>query len=694
MSKRLKRVRITPKTRYQRPVITDVLPFEVPPSFSNGGFFYFLSKFNVRVTRRGEENWLSWDASGSIADPALSVIFNFDKHPARVDSEVRDGVSIAVRSRKLKSAKTMPFNFKISHKDTEFRRLSIPHPQNQVLVAGFYDRYGAMIIYGCERSSFSIRKPSNVAKTARFRDRLFKERSGGRSEGVELQGKEYEAIGSYFAYREYSNIFKFYENYSYLNAEKKYSRLLKLDISGCFDSIYTHSIAWAVIGHEATKENLDAIKKTFPEAFDSLMQQMNRGETNGILIGPEFSRIFAEIILQDVDSKLEAALFREHDLRNKVDYQIFRYVDDYFVFSNDPAVELLIKGHLATFLRDVKLRLSAEKSEVIERPIITPLTIAKNRISEIFSNRISVEELEKVDPDNSAATVKHFRLSVKSKPLIVDFKAAIRETGVRYKDVLNYALASIERRVGKFFLCHARNHFQYRNDRELMRAILELLEFSFFIYAAEPRVNFSVRLSRIISTVVDKLHELGFDRDAKDHIFKYIFDNLFQHIKHTPHDRFHEVETLYLLLAINKLGRAYTLPEEVLARFLGIDVGPDGSFKRSRRMSYFSISVCLLYIRNRRRFSGLKRFIECEILQKFRERTAYLKVDTELVVAFLDLQRCPYVSVPVKNKLAAMYGLSVHDIPFLSKVTPHWFTNWLNFDLSIELDKKRAREVY
>lgn len=699
MNKKNRTVRISPRTRYQRPIITDVLPFEVPPSFSNGGLFFFLTKYDVRIIRKGKggEPWLQWEANGSEADTALSVLFNVSSKGASdfiVGIDIKDGKRVHVRSWKLKSSRTIPFHFRISHKESEFRQLSIPHPQNQLLVADFYNRFGSAIIYQCTKSNFSIRHPASIAKTARFKDRLFNERNVGSVEGIEQQNQEYENIGSYFTYRSYSNIFKFYDNNSYLNAEKKFGRLLKLDISGCFDSIYTHSIVWSVIGNEATKESLSLTTNTFGAHFDSLMQQMNRGETNGIIIGPEFSRVFAEIILQETDRKLENSLLREHHLRNKVDYEIFRYVDDYFVFTNDINIENLIKGHLGTFLKEVKLNLSSEKSHLLERPIITPLTMAKNKISSIFSQRILINESEKDDPDASGQKVKQYSFSVQAKPLITDFKSALQETGVKYKDVLNYTLASMERRVGNFFSHYEKNHINYRNQADLTNSLVGILEFSFFVYSASPRVNFSVRLTRIVANTVDSLHRLNLNSDTKDHIIKYIFDNIFRHVKVTPHDRFHEVETLYLLLAINKLGRSYSIPEDVLANFLGIRINEDGSYSRDRRMSYFAISVCLLVIRNRRRYIKLKVFIEKEIEKKFIERPAYIRTDAELIIAFLDLQSCPFVSTNTKNKLSNLYGFNSFETPFLTSVTPHWFTNWGNFDLSRELDKKRSREVY
>ncbi|MFN8135210.1 MAG: hypothetical protein U0Z17_08290 [Bacteroidales bacterium] len=55
---------------------------------------------------------------------------------------------------------------------------------------------------------------------------------------------------------------------------------------------------------------------------------------NGIVVGPEISRIFAEIILQNVDINVLNILEKE-GRKYEVDYEARRYVDDYFIFSND-----------------------------------------------------------------------------------------------------------------------------------------------------------------------------------------------------------------------------------------------------------------------------------------------------------------------------------------------------------------------
>src|SRR3546814_5059604 len=66
------------------------------------------------------------------------------------------------------------------------------------------------------------------------------------------------------------------------------------------------TITWAVKDKLLAKEFKSAY--SFEAQFDKLMQRANYNETKGIVVGPEFSRVFAEIILQRVDQKVIANL--------------------------------------------------------------------------------------------------------------------------------------------------------------------------------------------------------------------------------------------------------------------------------------------------------------------------------------------------------------------------------------------------
>ena len=252
-----------------------------------------------------------------------------------------------------------------------------------------------MILHYSDVSSFSIRKPFRVAKYTYFKDKLHLEKlAEPNDEILEVIDNEYENLKTFFSYKKYSNIHKFYESYQYHRAEKKYNRLFKFDVSKCFDSIYTHSILWALIDKEIVKKYLKNSKSTFGNQFDTLMQKLNYNETNGIVIGPEFSRIFAELILQRVDLNAQLDL-ETQNIFHKKDYEIFRYVDDFFVFYNDDKVREKIHTTFRLKLKDFKLYLNDLKNISYDKPIITEITIAKQKVNDLLNSSLSykIEEL-------------------------------------------------------------------------------------------------------------------------------------------------------------------------------------------------------------------------------------------------------------------------------------------------------------
>ncbi len=107
-----------------------------------------------------------------------------------------------------------------------------------------------------------------------------------------------------------------------------YRYKLKLDISNCYNSIYTHSITWACVGKDLAKsmyenKNVKDNNYYFGDCLDAFSQKMNNNQTNGILTGPFTSRMISELVLSRVDKELE-------------DYNFVRFVDDYsFYFESE-----------------------------------------------------------------------------------------------------------------------------------------------------------------------------------------------------------------------------------------------------------------------------------------------------------------------------------------------------------------------
>lgn len=688
------------KYEAHRSILSDMLPFETPPSFSNGGFFNFLKNYNIQLSREDGQFHVQWDCEDDSCNKLIEILFNSEAANNISEEVLEFQGNISTRKKsKLKSLamRTQPFQFNISHKIKDSRQLSIIHPRNQLDVANFYYKNSALIRYYASLSPFSLRKPSNVAKSVFFDDKLHRKRLGDRTASREESHKEYQYLASFFTYEKYSNIYRFYESYQYHRAEKKFDRLLKLDISKCFDSIYTHSLPWAVLGKQATKDNLNSSKKTFSGRFDRLLQDMNLGETNGIVIGPEFSRVFAEIILQNVDIELQKRLLKKDKLRHKVDYEIFRYVDDFFIFHNSPDHADVIEAHLSSILREFKLNLNSQKTGIFEKPIITNLTIAKNKVKKLLADRIDNIYLEIQVPE-APDIVEVYAPKISANQLIVEFKTVLKDTKTEYHEILNYTFASIERAFKTLLSKYIKNikelnqnkHSHLAKPQQFMDALIALLEFSFFIYSASQRVNFTVRLSRSISMIVDGLNEVSISQDLKHQVFKYAHDNMVRILKSNQIEEYKEIETLYLVLALKKLGRQYRVDSRTLARYFGIS--PENT--TSVRLNHFSITVLLLYIRNISKYQELKVETERQIIEKFKQRKVYAQNDAELIMIYLDLITCPYVSDGTKNQIDAVFNVSPVQREVIRDINPYWFTNWRNFDLSLELDKKRARQVY
>lgn len=101
--------------------------------------------------------------------------------------------------------------------------------------------------------------------------------------------------------------------------------LVTTDISRFYPTIYTHSIAWAAYGKERVKSDMKVYDGSLADRIDALVRTCNRKQTIGIPIGPETSRIIADIISARIDFEFEKA--RPTSSFAKID----RLQDDWFV---------------------------------------------------------------------------------------------------------------------------------------------------------------------------------------------------------------------------------------------------------------------------------------------------------------------------------------------------------------------------
>lgn len=268
---------------------------------------------------------------------------------------------------------TIPLEYKVKQ-NGKYRNLSIVHPLTQLTFVELYKNYNEYILYHGSISDRSLRKPLSVTKvfyTTKMIQKI-KKIDDENTEGFENT--------NFFKYGPMRLAHKIYDSEFLLNMEVKYKFMKKMDIAKCFYNIYTHSIAWATHDKTFAKKNTQN-KKLFANLFDRKMQISNYNETNGIVVGPEFSRVFAEIILQRVDNNIVKSVEEKYGYKIEKNYDFYRYMDDFFVFSNDVNILEKIQDVVIHELAVYKLHLNISKEALIERPFCTSLTSLKNKIS-------------------------------------------------------------------------------------------------------------------------------------------------------------------------------------------------------------------------------------------------------------------------------------------------------------------------
>lgn len=677
------------KYKKERVILSDVLPFEVPITFSNRHFYDYL--LDCKINIENEKICINKNNNRTNQE-IVKLLFGINNtKPFSADGKVNF---------EEKCRDSIPFSYKIVHKENDFRELSIIHPKNQLSIVNFYDKYRDIILYYNNVSPFSIRKPHRIAKYTYFKDKLHLEKLADLSdEIIEENDKEYENLKTFFVYKKYSNIHKFYESYQYHRSEKKYNRLFKFDISKCFDSIYTHSITWALLDKSVVKKFLGVPKNTFGDRFDVLMQKLNYNETNGIVIGPEFSRIFAEVILQRIDLNVKQELEKDNVYFRK-DYEVFRYVDDYFVFYNEDSVKDKILTSFKLKLKEFKLYLNDSKTVLYSKPIITEITIAKQKINELLNDAIAYNIDEFTIEDTSVGkTIKQFKGSIfiDSNKLITKFKTIIFESKIEYKDILNYSLAIVERKLKTLIKNYFKIIHEKNTEKEFIKSQLEILDFVFFLYSVSPRVNTTIKLCRILRLITETLDLKGqFNIDYKHLVFKKLYDNIYLILQKNKSVKHTQVETLYLLIALGELGKEYWLTEDTLASYLCIN-SKGGTFSTDAELNYFTIVVSLFYMKSKVRFNGLRSFIFTKLIEKFESVDYSFRIKkTELIFLLFDTLSYSYVDIlPIKQKLLDLYEVKDSVIQNeIIKARKSWFTNWTEFEFGNELDAKQSQEVY
>lgn len=441
---------------------------------------------------------------------------------------------------------------------------------------------------------------------------------------------------SYFKYKKYPFLYRFFESHEYHKLEKQFHSMLQVDVSKCFPSIYTHSIGWAVKSKRLAKAKSSG---SFDGEFDNLMQLTNYRETNGIIVGPEVSRIFAEIILQKIDLNLvDKMILNEYQISK--DYDFRRYVDDYFVFFRSEEVKTAFIKALESCLLEYKMYLNEAKTTIASRPFATDISLAKHALSHAVGEYYSLRYKEK-DTD-SESIVQLTKPSSKANRTISEIKMALANHKVEYNSISNYLFSAIAKRM----LTYLSKVAEIDEKEELhLNWLLVDLDVLFFVHAMDIRIRPTDRLARLIHTLLERTS--NWPESHKEIIHKKIFDHVKQainiFINHAK--EMIGLETLNLLIILTMLPSKYQLPENKLKEYFG-------SLKKHSETNdfYFRWITFMLYIEKKQEYQQLRDEL-IKAAENYFLNSDDMFIASEYFMFYFDYLACPHIDEPVRIKM-------------------------------------------
>ena len=625
-----------------RALLTDTLPYEVPVIFSNDKLYASL----------------------------VSRTSSMSLHAHR----------LVERIRKLGADVSKPYSYSIIKDGQRYTTLGIIHPTAQMRAASFYESFSPALLASCGHAEFSLRRPTGP--TPIFSEHELNGDSTFRLGIPHVDPSEGDIdvahVVSYFTYGKYNLLGKFVESEEFRRLEKRFRYLKTSDITRCFSSIYTHSISWSVKGKQFAKKHRVAF--SFESKFDELMQAVNYGETNGIVIGPEMSRIFAEIILQDVDRKVQVAL---QPLLNNRDYAIRRYVDDYFVFANSMDLVENITQQIARKLEDYKLYPNQAKNKVVVRPFVSGISLARSEIADVITclYELTDDVVETADVTVIAGKAKALRARADI------MRHACSKHNVELHVVSGWLLTNLRNVLRK--LTHKASLITREQANAMYLCMAAVLDLIFYVCAVDLRVRTTYALCQCLSVIAELKCPAG--SDLPDRLEHYIAEEMAVLVRNAMALQSEDplgVEMANLLISgYHYVGTPF-LRGEAAQEALNLMVDAPG-------LTYFRyITVKFCTHKEPTGAAILKRLNE-KAVALIGEGTEKVEADAEAYLTFVDLLTAPDLSGKEKRKIIKnVIGGNPADsvIDEVSRVLG--FVDWNGMSIKHTLERKALRPAY
>lgn len=683
------------------PLLTDTLPQEVPFFFSNERIYISLKeaydsyiKTQNRKKAKGQK--------GHSKD--ISLVDFFEKEYFK-KSKNKKLQYLIKKACSFEGAASIPYEYRIKNADKGHRNISLIHPVAQIKICDFYEKYRNIILFYCGKSSYSIRYPSKVS--SRMATKSICPSNSKKTEVADSHDEDREDASlirvpsSYFVLEKYVMLYKFYDSPEMLDLEKKFLKCRRVDIQRCFESIYTHSISWAVKDKEYTKKNLrvfsKAKTKSFEHEFDKLMQFSNYNETHSIPIGAETSRLFSEIILQKIDLNIQRRMEDiSVDGRMPIkgrDFDIKRYMDDFFIFTNDERLSESIQAVCEDALKDYKLFINESKTTSVDRPFITSTSLAKQNVGTLLSKYLDSFELQKDMSDAS----KHLSVYRGSLQVINKIRGVIRAHKLSFYDVSNITLWILKESLHDTYcriLEQKRLPKQKKREKIFvskipgyLKSVTDVAFYIFHLSARSHTASTMFKICYIILEILKLIDNAELTGEIKQELFSKIL--IFcEKISHSQDERIFEF--LDMVLFLDELGDDFKIKADRLEEIFDIENREKAS------LSYFEIIVLLSYIKKCPSYNEIKKIIFKSCDKKLSSEDALKK--TENFLLFFDLIKCPHLEKAEKEKILGHVGISLDEGDVISFIEQRgWFFDWdkpRNLNIHRVLETKEAHLGY
>ncbi|WP_457260977.1 antiviral reverse transcriptase Drt3b [Pseudomonas azotoformans] len=596
------------KTDYDRVVLTETCPYEVPIVFENVGIYNLLK---------------------------ISSGHSKVEHPTT--RALIDSIII-----KDQSTHTVPLPYKIRKDSESFRELSLLHPASQNEIVSFYKEFQYKIMNLCSLSDFSIRAQKKIASKYYKKNNMQWVNEYKNDKMVDTANEmTYKHLTSYFSYHGYRRLYNFFDSYEFMRLERKFSVFWSLDVSKCFDSIYTESINWSNQEKDFSKNNSD-VKNTFGSVFNRLMKTSNHNDSSGILIGPEVSRIFAEIIFQKIDSDIKKSLL-EDKLEAGEHYEIRRYVDDIYVFSRSDHEALTVYNTVDKIIKKYKLSLNKSKTAKVRRPFVTKKT---QTMLEIKSRLKQLEE-KLVEKNEGEHKLLPKRL-MKKQHIIISFANEIKSLCLddpsSYTMACNFLIKALTNISLKFCKKNIKRDFENKNLAIFSDFFIVIIDLSFHFFTVNPSHSGAVQLCKM-ATVIGEFCDHSISTESpliKSQIFSKCLD-FFKSSEFSKISRQYSddtlLESLNMLIVSSCLGDDYMLSAKDLNSIFEIN--------SSRTLTYFEIIVLLYYIKDNPNYSTIRARVNSSINETLRDLSD-IKSSTNKAYLFFEAATCPYLDTTTR----------------------------------------------